>query len=190
MVHGAARAFSPRVQSPRIPGWHRFGGESTFQQYLSGVDVAVRLVPAVHTPEVGLINPILRRDAPTPCALDRRVPRTDLDECAASKRDFVREHPPGLGPGHAKDRAIQPGLGADVPTRPVNGPAGRTGHVLDAQVSNHDHTVVLGEPGSLLVQPVLSAAGLPGPQASDLLISCSRFHTALAVCPCPASTAA
>src|ERR687898_871783 len=73
-------------------------------------------------------------------------------------------------PGHAEDRAVQPSLGANIPTRVLEGAAGGAGHVGDLDVLHCDQAVALGEVGGGLVQPVVAAAGLTGSQLGDLLV--------------------
>src|SRR6266508_1524615 len=69
-------------------------------------------MPAGHTAECRLTNPVRSRGVPAASAFHRRAPWIHLDQHATAQRAFIGEHAPGLAPRHTEDRAVQPVLAA------------------------------------------------------------------------------
>lgn len=123
------------------------------------VRVGARLVAAGHTAELRLRLAARLVDRAALGARLRRVLWRHLDQFASTIRQLVAEHGGERAPAPVEDRAVEPALCRDVPARSFCRSLRAARHILDLQLLDRDHAVVLGDGERCPMQEVAPRVG-------------------------------
>ena len=114
------------------------------QNVLRRVDVCILGMTARDTAKRGLCASILGRGMPAARATLTGVGRGHKDQLSTSLGQLVRQHLFEAVPARIEDASIEGGLGCDVLSRLFDSSRGRTRHIRDFELLEHDGAVVLG----------------------------------------------